>query len=58
MAFWVREGVVLAGMAVNTWNQGEAVQALVRSGVAVDAARLADPNVALAELLDTNPSER
>jgi hypothetical protein len=45
-------------MAVNTLNQGEAVQALVRSGVAVDAARLADPNVALAELLDTNPSER
>lgn len=51
MAFWVvpdGDGVrVLAGMHVNTWDTIDAVQALVRSGAAVDRARLADPDVSL-----------
>lgn len=50
IAFWVREGRVLAGMAVNTWKLGDAVPALVRSGRAIDAAQLADANLALESL--------
>ncbi|MFZ0168187.1 MAG: FAD-dependent oxidoreductase, partial [Candidatus Dormiibacterota bacterium] len=50
IAFWVREGRVLAGMAVNTWKLGDAVPALVRSGRAIEAAQLADANVALESL--------
>ncbi|MGB6771279.1 MAG: FAD-dependent oxidoreductase [Candidatus Dormiibacterota bacterium] len=50
IAFWVREGRVLAGMAVNTWKLGDAVPALVRSGRAIDAAQLADANLTLESL--------
>jgi 3-phenylpropionate/trans-cinnamate dioxygenase ferredoxin reductase subunit len=54
IAFWTRDGRVLAGMNVNVWDVSDAVQELVRAGlrgVAVDSARLADPGVPLAELL-------
>ncbi|WP_347352035.1 FAD-dependent oxidoreductase [Intrasporangium sp.] len=51
LAFWVARhdgGTrVLAGMQVHVWDQLDAVQALVRSGVRVDLDRLADPAVAL-----------
>jgi 3-phenylpropionate/trans-cinnamate dioxygenase ferredoxin reductase subunit len=56
IAFWVRDGRVLAGMAVNTWKLGDAVPALVRSGRPIDAAQLADPNVALDALIRTEPT--
>jgi 3-phenylpropionate/trans-cinnamate dioxygenase ferredoxin reductase subunit len=58
IAFWVREGRVLAGMAVNVGDLGDAVPALVRSHIGVDAGRLADPNVALQELVDLEPPQR
>lgn len=53
IAFWVREGQVLAGMNVNVWDVADQVERLVRGGFAgrtVDVARLADPEVALDEL--------
>jgi 3-phenylpropionate/trans-cinnamate dioxygenase ferredoxin reductase subunit len=50
IAFWLAGGRVLAGMNVNVWGVTDAIQALVRSGQPVDTARLADPEVALAEL--------
>jgi 3-phenylpropionate/trans-cinnamate dioxygenase ferredoxin reductase subunit len=50
IAFWVKENRVRAGMNVNVWDVVEPIQALVRSGRAVDLARLADPSVSLEEL--------
>jgi 3-phenylpropionate/trans-cinnamate dioxygenase ferredoxin reductase subunit len=51
IAFWLRDGVVLAGMNVNVWDVAEEIQALVRSGQAVDRRRLADADTPLGELL-------
>ena len=51
VAFWLRDGRVLAGMNVNVWDVTADIQALIRSGAPVDRERLADPAVALAEVL-------
>lgn len=51
LAFWVLERRVVAGMNVNIWDVNEHVQALIRSGDTIDAARLADPAVPLDSLL-------
>ena len=50
LAFWLKDGRVLAGMNANIWDQGEDIKALVRGGATVDADRLADPSVPLADL--------
>ena len=50
VAFWHDKGQVLAGMNVNVWDTNESIQELVRTGVRVDPARLADPSVPLADL--------
>ena len=50
IAFWLRDGRVAAGMNVNVWDVNEHIQALVRSGMSVDVARLTDPCVALDEI--------
>lgn len=50
IAFWVAEGRVVAGMNVNVWDVNDDVQALIRSGRAVDVARLSDAQVPLAEV--------
>jgi 3-phenylpropionate/trans-cinnamate dioxygenase ferredoxin reductase subunit len=50
IAFWLAEDRVVAGMNVNVWDVNEQVQRLIASGQPVDAARLADPAVPLAEL--------
>ncbi|MGH8894228.1 MAG: NAD(P)/FAD-dependent oxidoreductase [Actinomycetes bacterium] len=50
VAFWVKTGRVVAGMNVNVWDVADAVKSLIRSGVVVDPARLADPGVPLTEL--------
>ena len=49
IAFWLREGRVLAGMNVNVWDVAEPIQALI--GHPVDERRLADPDVALEEVV-------
>jgi hypothetical protein len=54
VAFWVKDGRVLAGMNVNVWDVQDQIVALVKagySGKAVDLGRLADPAVPLEELL-------
>ncbi|KQR16310.1 NAD(P)/FAD-dependent oxidoreductase [Cellulomonas sp. Leaf334] len=51
IAFWRREGRVLAAMNVNVWDVVDDVQALIRSGAVVDHDRLADPEVPLPDLL-------
>ena len=51
-AFWLDGDVVVAGMHVNSWDEGiEPVQKLIRGKVRVDRDRLVDPNVPLADLL-------
>lgn len=48
IAFWLREGKVVAGMNVNVWDVVGDIQKLIRSGEPVDAKRLADPDTPLA----------
>ncbi|OIJ66263.1 NAD(P)/FAD-dependent oxidoreductase [Streptomyces mangrovisoli] len=47
IAFWVKEGRVLAGMNVNVWDVTEPIQRLIRSAAPVDTDALADPHVPL-----------
>jgi 3-phenylpropionate/trans-cinnamate dioxygenase ferredoxin reductase subunit len=51
IAFWLRDGVVAAGMNVNVWDVVDPIQDLIRSRRPVDVARLRDPEVPLEELL-------
>ncbi|MGH3343914.1 MAG: NAD(P)/FAD-dependent oxidoreductase [Carbonactinosporaceae bacterium] len=51
VAFWLRGGRVLAGMNVNVWDVTSPIQELVRAGTQVEAARLADPDTPLTELV-------
>jgi len=49
IAFWLRHGRVAAAMNANVWDVGDAIEALLRGGRPVAPARLADPDVDLAE---------
>jgi 3-phenylpropionate/trans-cinnamate dioxygenase ferredoxin reductase component len=51
IAFWLREGRVMAAMNANVWDQGDAIESLIRAGGRTDPDRLRDPGVALADLL-------
>ena len=51
MAFWLREGRVVAGMNANVWDVTEPIQELIRDADPVDDRRLADPDVPLGELV-------
>ena len=53
IAFWLKDERVVAGMNVNVWDVTDPIQALIRSKSPVDRARLADPEVALADLVET-----
>lgn len=50
IAFWLRDGIVTAGMNVNVWDVNEHVQALIRARTPVDVDLLTDPHTPL-ELL-------
>lgn len=50
IAFWLRQGAVVAGMNVNVWDVSDDIQALIRSGRQVDADRLADQDVPLTQV--------
>jgi 3-phenylpropionate/trans-cinnamate dioxygenase ferredoxin reductase subunit len=50
IAFWLRDGAVVAGMNVNVWDVNDDIQALIRSGKQVGPSRLTDPDVPLGEL--------
>jgi 3-phenylpropionate/trans-cinnamate dioxygenase ferredoxin reductase subunit len=50
IAFWLRGDTLVAGMNVNIWDVNEPIQALVHDRATVDRARLADPDVPLAEV--------
>jgi 3-phenylpropionate/trans-cinnamate dioxygenase ferredoxin reductase component len=51
IAFWLVEDRVVAGMNLNVWDVTDPVQRLIRERVAVDDRRLADPDVALEDLV-------
>jgi 3-phenylpropionate/trans-cinnamate dioxygenase ferredoxin reductase subunit len=51
VAFWLREGRVVAGMNVNVWDVNQHVQELIRTGRLVDPRALADPGTPLDSLL-------
>ena len=50
IAFWLKEGRLMAGMNVNVWDVNDDIQTLIRSAKPVDPARLADPAVPLLEV--------
>ena len=50
IAFWLEQGRVLAAMNANVWDQGDEIEALIRSGRPVDPARLVDPDIELARV--------
>ncbi|HEU0256343.1 MAG TPA: FAD-dependent oxidoreductase [Microbacteriaceae bacterium] len=50
LAFWLKDGKVVAGMNVNVWDVNEAVQGIIRRGGVVDLGKLADKDVPLDEL--------
>ena len=47
IAFWLSGNRVLAGMNVNVWDVTDPIKALINGRVAVDIAKLADPNTPL-----------
>jgi 3-phenylpropionate/trans-cinnamate dioxygenase ferredoxin reductase subunit len=51
VAFWLHDGVVVAGMNANVWDVTTPIQQLVRANAVVDPARLADPDTSLDSLL-------
>lgn len=51
VAFWLKNGLVMAGMNVNVWDVAEPIAALVAAQRPVDVALLVDPDVELATLV-------
>ncbi|MEO7260453.1 MAG: FAD-dependent oxidoreductase [Jatrophihabitantaceae bacterium] len=50
IAFWLKDGRVLAGMNVNVWDVTDDIKTLIRSQTGIDADRLADTAIPLADL--------
>jgi 3-phenylpropionate/trans-cinnamate dioxygenase ferredoxin reductase subunit len=50
IAFWLRDGRVVAGMNMNVWDVADQIEHLVRGGLAVDRALLADVGRPLVDL--------
>jgi 3-phenylpropionate/trans-cinnamate dioxygenase ferredoxin reductase subunit len=51
IAFWMTEDRVAAGMNLNVWDVTDPIQRLIRARVAIDDRRLADPEIALEDLI-------
>jgi len=51
IAFWLKDERVIAGMNVNVWDVNEDIQALIRTRRAIDRRRLADPDIAVQDVL-------
>jgi NADPH-dependent 2,4-dienoyl-CoA reductase/sulfur reductase-like enzyme len=50
IAFWLKDGHLIAGMNVNIWDVTDDIQSFIRSGRPLDPARLANPAIPLPEL--------
>jgi hypothetical protein len=57
-ASWFTRGRVFAGMDVNVRGVARQIQDLIRSGYAIDPARLADPEVPLSDLVPAAPAHK
>jgi 3-phenylpropionate/trans-cinnamate dioxygenase ferredoxin reductase component len=51
IAFWLAGDRVLAGMNVNVWDVADPIRRLIGERIAVDDRRLADPGLAIGELV-------
>jgi 3-phenylpropionate/trans-cinnamate dioxygenase ferredoxin reductase component len=51
VAFWLKDGRVIAGMNVNVWEVNQDVQSLIRSRREVDVSALTDPDTPLESLV-------
>jgi 3-phenylpropionate/trans-cinnamate dioxygenase ferredoxin reductase subunit len=51
IAFWLKDGRLAAGMNVNVWDVNDAIAAIVASQKRVDADRLRDPSIDLAQIV-------
>ena len=58
LAFWLHRDRVVAAMNANVWDQGDALDALLRSGASPGPEQLADPSVDLHELVPGGTSAR
>jgi 3-phenylpropionate/trans-cinnamate dioxygenase ferredoxin reductase subunit len=56
IAFWLKDGRVLAGMNVGVWDVTDPIKALITSRRRVDARALADPDVPLERAAETDGS--
>jgi 3-phenylpropionate/trans-cinnamate dioxygenase ferredoxin reductase subunit len=56
LVFWLLQGRVRAVMNANVWDQGSALDALLRSGATPSPEHLADPGVNLADLVPGDPT--
>ncbi len=54
LAFWVKDGTVLAAMNANIWDGRDAIEARIRARRPVDLERLADRGIDLAALMETS----
>jgi NADPH-dependent 2,4-dienoyl-CoA reductase/sulfur reductase-like enzyme len=50
IAFWLKEGRLVAGMNVNIWDVNDELQGLIRSARPLDPARLSNPAIPLQEV--------
>jgi 3-phenylpropionate/trans-cinnamate dioxygenase ferredoxin reductase subunit len=50
VAFWTRDGRVVAGMNANIWDVAKPIERLIRSRAVVDGGALADPSVRIEEV--------
>jgi 3-phenylpropionate/trans-cinnamate dioxygenase ferredoxin reductase component len=55
IAFWMRDGRVVAGMNVNVWDVTDPIQALISARTIVDPKRLSDVDVPLGDLVEDAP---
>jgi len=57
IAFWLKDGMVTAGMNVGVWDVTDPIKALITARGAVDTRALADPDVALEQLAAGEPHD-
>jgi 3-phenylpropionate/trans-cinnamate dioxygenase ferredoxin reductase component len=56
VAFWLKDQRLVAGLNMNVWDASEPIRELIRSRRALDPRDLADPAVALSELVEAEPA--
>jgi len=58
VAFWLVNGRVVAGMNANIWDVAKPIERLIRSRATVDVDALADPSIAIDELVGPDDAPR